>query len=98
MAITKGIKQFLKTVKSKEVKKRNKNKLLDQQDLSKLAKPIPASTNQMKKNISPSLAGALGISVGVSAIPPKEMKTGGVVSSKSKSSGIALKGFGKEIK
>ena len=96
MAIAKGIKKILKSVKSKQNKIRKKNELLDQQDLSKLAKPIPASTDQMRKNISPALAGALGISVGASQA--QAMKGGGVVSSKSKSSGVALKGFGKEIK
>ena len=96
MAIAKGIKKILKSVKSKQNKIRKKNQLLDQQDLSKLAKPIPASTDQMRKNISPALAGALGISVGASQA--QAMKDGGVVSSKSKSSGVALKGFGKEVK
>jgi len=155
MAIAKGIKKILKSVKSKQNKIRKKNELLDQQDLSKLAKPIPTSTDQMRKNISPALAGALGISVGASqaqamkgggvagnfakgvgkgakaaarglyraktgplqvasaissAIAPsskltaalnkaaKPFKKGGVASSKSKSSGVALKGFGKEVK
>jgi len=96
MAIAKGIKKILKSVKSKQNKIRKKNELLDQQDLSKLAKPISASTDQMRKNISPALAGALGISVGASQA--QGMKGGGVVSSKSKSSGVALKGFGKEVK
>lgn len=48
------------------------------------------------KNVSPALAGSLGVGIGGSKV--QEMKSGGVVSSKSKSSGVALKGFGKEIK
>jgi hypothetical protein len=74
----------MKTVTSKEAKKRNKKGVI----------------GEKIKNVSPALAGSLGIGVGASQKPSRvqEMKSGGVVSSKSKSSGVALKGFGKEIK
>ena len=147
MAIAKGIKKILKSVKSKKANK-NELKNLNPEKLAKIEK-------QVAKNVTPLLASALGLTFakgqvermkgggvagnfakGVgkgakaaarglyraktgplqvasavsSAIAPsskltaalnkaaKPFKKGGAVSSKSKSSGVALKGFGKEIK
>jgi len=147
MAIAKGIKKILKSVKSKKANK-NELKNLNPEKLAKIEK-------QVAKNVTPLLASALGLTFakgqvermkgggvagnfakGVgkgakaaarglyraktgplqvasaisSAIAPsskltaalnkaaKPFKKGGVASSKSKSSGVALKGFGKEIK
>ena len=147
MAIAKGIKKILKSVKSKKANK-NELKNLNPEKLAKIEK-------QVAKNVTPLLASALGLTFakgqvermkgggvagnfakGVgkgakaaarglyraktgplqvasaisSAIAPsskltaalnkaaKPFKKGGAVSSKSKSSGVALKGFGKEVK
>ena len=147
MAIAKGIKKILKSVKSKKANK-NELKNLNPEKLAKIEE-------QVAKNVTPLLASALGLTFakgqvermkgggvagnfakGVgkgakaaarglyraktgplqvasaisSAIAPsskltaalnkaaKPFKKGGAVSSKSKSSGVALKGFGKEIK
>jgi len=147
MAIAKGIKKILKSVKSKKANK-NELKNLNPEKLAKIEE-------QVAKNVTPLLASALGLTFakgqvermkgggvagnfakGVgkgakaaarglyraktgplqvasavsSAIAPsskltaalnkaaKPFKKGGAVSSKSKSSGVALKGFGKEVK
>jgi len=94
MAIGKAIKKGLKKLKlraksmdpfSRPEKRRNAEmKLRTMKNIEKI------------KNVSPALAGSLGVGIGGSKV--QEMKSGGVVSSKSKSSGVALKGFGKEIK
>ena len=94
MAMGKAIKEGLKKLKlraksmdpfSQREKRRNAEmKLRTMKNIEKM------------KNVSPALAGSLGIGVGASQV--KEMKSGGVVSSKSKSSGVALRGYGKEIK
>ncbi len=88
MAIAKGIKKILKSVKSKKANK-NELKNLNPEKLAKIEE-------QVAKNVTPLLASALGLTFAKGQV--ERMKGGGVVSSKSKSSGVALKGFGKEVK
>ena len=113
MAIGKGIKQFLKTVKSKEAKKRNKEGVIGEKlnpsaksqqiqsdiDFEKFDKEVKKNVKKglerqelqsftreyVEKVIKPQLKNS-----------PKKMKKGGIV--KRRSSGVALRGYGKEIK
>ena len=121
MAIGKGIKQFLKTVKSKEAKKRNKKGVVGEKlnpsaksqqiqsdiDFEKFDKAVKKDIKKgmerqelqsftreyVEKVIKPQLKNS-----------PKKMKRGGMVKSsvrkpvKRRSSGVALRGYGKEIK
>lgn len=121
MALGKGIKQFIKTVTSKEAKKRNKEGVIGdkldpsfkseqiqkQIDFEKFDKAVKKDIKKalerqelqsftreyVEKVIKPQLKNS-----------PKKMKRGGVVKSsvrkpvKRRSSGVALRGYGKEIK